>query len=150
MLTDDVVMFAVKTPETDHEVLEVLRKWSLYGDRAFASIERVHAMPKQGVSSTFKFGSSYGALKMALAACQIPFDNPSPQSWQNSLSCRSGGDKNVTKRKAQELFPFVPFKITHANADALLLAEYTRRMVRARGGVVSPGPRPVTGKTGDF
>jgi hypothetical protein len=37
----------------------------------------------------------------------------------------SKGDKNVTKRKAQELFPSL--KITHATADALLIAEYLRR-----------------------
>jgi hypothetical protein len=35
------------------------------------------------------------------------------------------GDKNVSKRKAQELFP--QLKITHATADALLLAEFGRR-----------------------
>jgi len=32
----------------------------------------------------------------------------------------------VSKRKAQELFPAI--KITHAIADALLIAEYGRRM----------------------
>jgi len=37
----------------------------------------------------------------------------------------TGGDKNVSKRRAQELFPEI--KITHAIADALLIAEYARR-----------------------
>jgi hypothetical protein len=36
------------------------------------------------------------------------------------------GDKNITKRKAQELFPEI--KITHAIADSLLIAEYGRRV----------------------
>jgi hypothetical protein len=36
------------------------------------------------------------------------------------------GDKNITKRKAQELFPEI--KITHAIADSLLIAEYGRRL----------------------
>jgi hypothetical protein len=35
------------------------------------------------------------------------------------------GDKNVSKRRAQELFP--QLKVTHATADALLIAEYGRR-----------------------
>jgi len=42
------------------------------------------------------------------------------------MGCMTKGDKNVSKRKAQELFPSM--KVTHASADALLIAEYGRRM----------------------
>jgi hypothetical protein len=37
----------------------------------------------------------------------------------------SAGNKNVTKTRAAQLFPGV--KMTHAIADALLIAEYGRR-----------------------
>jgi hypothetical protein len=37
------------------------------------------------------------------------------------MKCRTGGDKNISKARAQELFPRV--KVTHKNADALLLAK---------------------------
>jgi len=57
---------------------------------------------------------------------KVPFDTVTPQTWQKALRCLSRGDKNVTKSRAQGLFPNV-FKITHANADALLLAHYTRQ-----------------------
>jgi len=90
----------------------------------FAVIEKVNAMPKQGVSSTFKFGQSYGFLRGLLIAHRIPFEEVTPQKWQTALSCRSGGDKNVTKAKAQQLWP--SHKLTHATADAVLLAEYCR------------------------
>lgn len=93
--------------------------------KAFAYIERVHSMPKQGVASSFKFGQSYGFLRGLLIACGIPFEEVSPVKWQTAMGCRSGGDKNVTKARAQQLFPNV--KVTHANADALLIAEYCRR-----------------------
>ena len=92
---------------------------------AVAYIELVHAMPKQGVSSTFAFGVSFGGLRMALVAAGIPFEGVTPAKWQRALGCLSKGDKNVTKAKAQELFPSV--KVTHAIADALLIAEYCRR-----------------------
>lgn len=92
---------------------------------AIACIERVHSMPKQGVASSFKFGRSYGFLRGMLIAHGIRFEAVTPQTWQKALGCRSGGDKNVTKAKAQELFPQV--KMTHAIADALLLAEFCRR-----------------------
>jgi hypothetical protein len=83
-------------------------------------------MPGQGVSSSFKFGMSYGSLRMALIAHSIPFESVTPQAWQKSLHCLSGGDKNRTKARAQQLFPNQ--KVTHATADSLLIAEYIRRV----------------------
>lgn len=62
---------------------------------------------------------------MLLASQSVPFEEVTPAKWQGALGCRSKGDKNVTKRKAQELFPEV--KMTHAIADAYLLAEYCRQ-----------------------
>ena len=93
---------------------------------SFAMLERVSAMPKQGVSSTFKFGQSYGFVLGLLTAMGIPFERVTPGKWQGAMKCRSGGDKNVTKARAQELFP--KEKVIHKTADALLLAEYCRRV----------------------
>jgi hypothetical protein len=59
---------------------------------------------------------------MALTAAGIPFERVRPQAWQKTMGCMSKGDKNVTKSKAQELFPSM--KITHAIADSLLIAKY--------------------------
>lgn len=112
---------AWKIPETERDVWDLLNGLTV----DFAYIEAVHSMPKQGVSSTFRFGVNYGGLRMALIAAGIPFETTTPQKWQQALGCRSKGDKNVTKRRAQELFP--KSKVTHAIADALLLAEYGRR-----------------------
>lgn len=111
--------------------------WRLLGglsEPARAMLERVSSSPQMGVVSAFTFGAGYGRLRMALAAAGIPFDEVSPARWQAAMGCRSGGDKNVTKRRAQELFPAE--RVTHAVADALLLAEYCRRLhtgVLARG-----------------
>jgi hypothetical protein len=90
-----------------------------------AYIEQVSSSPQMGVVSSFSFGRGYGNLEMALTAAGIPFGRVRPQVWQKSLGCMTKGDKNVSKRKAQELFP--QLKITHATADALLLAEFGRR-----------------------
>lgn len=88
-------------------------------------LEAVNAMPKQGVTSTFKFGQNYGWWQGTLTALNIPFQRVYPLKWQTAMQCRSGGNKNITKQRAQELFPGI--KITHAVADALLIAEYGRR-----------------------
>lgn len=90
-----------------------------------ACLERVHSMPGQGVASSFKFGQGFGHLEMALTAARIPFTYVTPQKWQKELQCLTGGDKNVSKARAQQLFPHL--KITHALSDALLIAEYCRR-----------------------
>lgn len=87
-----------------------------------AYIEQVSSSPQMGVVSAFSFGRGYGNLEMALTAAAIPFERVRPQVWQEALGCMTKGDKNVSKRKAQELFP--DRKITHATADALLIAHY--------------------------
>lgn len=110
------------------DLLSELRRMRAQYSACHAILEEVHAMPKQGVSSTFKFGVSYGGLRMALAAAKIPFDYVTPAVWQAAMRCRTKGDKNVTRARAQELFP--QLKVTHAIADALLIAEYGRRLGR--------------------
>ena len=120
------VVCVVRLTETPTDVCNELRKLH-EGDELFAFMEQVNAMPKQGVSSTFKFGQSYGGLEWGLTALQIPFERHRPVAWQKAMQCLSKGDKNVTKRRAQELFPNE--KVIHATADALLIAEFCRREV---------------------
>lgn len=115
-----------RMPDTDTDILEILfwvdREMPLSARRAV--LEKVHATPQMGVTSAFSFGGSYRACRMALTAARIPFDEVSPMKWQRRLECLSGGDKNITKARAQQLFPNV--KVNHYIADALLLAEYCR------------------------
>ncbi len=125
VLEDDGRIDWMKCSETEHDIATYVKWWSVMDVKKFAVIEQVSAMPKQGVSSTFKFGQSYGFLRGLLVAHLIPFETVTPAKWQTFMRCRSGGDKNVTKAAAQRLFPDV--KVTHANADALLLTEYARR-----------------------
>lgn len=106
----------------------------------FAILEFVSSSPQQGVKSAFTFGQSYGAIEAILVCCGVPFDRVTPKKWQQAMGCLSRGDKNVTKRRAQELFPDI--KVTHDIADALLLAEYCRRIRTVQGEArsgLSPG-----------
>ena len=119
-ILDDTGMYAIKMPETEKDLFDYLKD-NAYD--SFCVIEQVHAMPGQGVTSMFNFGASYGGLRMALIGNNIPFETVTPQKWQKVLGCRTQGDKNVSKRKAQELYP--ELKITHALADAILIAHYT-------------------------
>ena len=96
-----------------------------------AYLESVHSMPRDGVRSAFSFGKSYGNLEAFLVAAEIPFERVTPSVWQKEFGLikRKGEThtekKNRHKALAQEMFPSV--KVTHAVADALLIAEYGRR-----------------------
>lgn len=140
---------AVKAPESERELFELLVPFGTTDGAeavcARAYLERVRASPQMGVVSAFTFGRGYGVLRMALVAARIPFDEVLPNTWQKALQCQSGGDKNVTKRRAQELFPTL--KVTHAVADALLLAEHGRRLDT---GVTTAGAKESRGVTSLF
>lgn len=111
-----------KMPETIKDVWDLISGLPIH----FAYIEKVNASPQMGVVSAFTFGRGYGFLLMGLHAAKIPFEEVRPYKWQKYMGCLSKGDKNITKDKAQQLFPMV--KVTHAIADALLIAEYGRRI----------------------
>ena len=125
-ITSDGKACVEKMPDTLQDLWELVVSISLeagtgkMGIRAY--LEAVSSSPQMGVVSSFSFGRGYGNLEMALTAAAIPFERVRPQVWQKALGCMTKGDKNVSKRKAQELFP--DRKITHATADALLIAHY--------------------------
>lgn len=133
------IVLVAPMPETDADILQTLRLMlASVSDREpvpFAVVEQVSASPQMGVVSAFKFGGSARAVRMALTALRIPYDRVLPTKWQTLMGCRTGGGalgtrsatdaKNITKRRAQELWP--GSRITHAVADAMLLAEYCRR-----------------------
>jgi len=122
-----IVRVFVFKGQNDAAVAEVLEDmaWEIN----LCVLEQLHAFPKRGSIGNFKLGRHYGMLRAFLTAYGIPFKEATPQKWQRALGCLTGGNKNVTKKKAQELFPDV--KVTHAIADALLLAEYARRIHNA-------------------
>jgi crossover junction endodeoxyribonuclease RuvC len=110
-----------KMPETLQDLWELLR--DIQGEGGCkAYLEAVHSSPQMGVKSSFTFGNGFGHLEMALTAAGIPFERVRPQKWQQVMGCLTKGDKNVSKRRAQELFPSM--KVTHSTADALLIAAY--------------------------
>ena len=55
-------------------------------------IEDVHAMPKQGVSSSFKFGTSFGIVQGLAAAHMLPTRFVSPHHWKAGLRLPKGKD----------------------------------------------------------
>ena len=105
---------------------------SSVGHDCCAVVERVTAMPKQGVTSMFNFGVNFGFIQGLLTAYGIPFELVSPAKWKREFGVTS--DKNTSIAVAQRLFPGVSLLRTErckkpddGIAEALLMAEYARR-----------------------
>ena len=126
-----------KMPATERDLWELIESLT-NGHCSFAYIEWIHpAIQKIGKSPMSKLYGNYKALRMALTAADIPLEAVQPVKWQPAMGISKRGKtetqtkwKNRLKARAQELFP--PSrgikKITLAVADALLIAEYGRRL----------------------
>ena len=99
-----------------------------------ATVEKVHAMPGQGVTSMFSFGRSLGLIEGVLAALRIPRTYAAPRTWQAVMlkGKPTGKDhKGSAALAAVELWPelskTMKVKANWGIADAALIAEYGRR-----------------------
>lgn len=92
---------------------------------SLAALEDVHAMPKQGVSSTFKFGTNFGIWRGILAAYAIPFLLVKPRIWQKGIIRKADG-KQASLAAARRMFPKAELHLKkhHNRADALLIAHW--------------------------
>lgn len=92
-----------------------------------AYIEKVHSMPKQGVSSTFTFGHSAGVVEGIIQGMNIPYTMITPQSWKKTNNL-VGTDKDAARSRAIQLYPGLKSLDKkgegQAVADALLIARH--------------------------
>lgn len=133
VLSDGRDAMAFKMPETQRDLWLALCELEDGGD-IVVFVEKVGPTPKMGSSAAFKFGGSFHSITMAVIASGLRMELVTPQKWQRAhgliVSGRGLGQddtskKNRNKERAQQLFPHLT--ITHALADALLIAEYGRR-----------------------
>ena len=94
-------------------------------------IEKVHAMPKQGVTSMFSFGKGYGIWLGLIAGLWIRVNEVAPQTWKKFWLKDMPKDKGSAILRVQQLFPDVNLmptersrKPSDALADAILIAMY--------------------------
>jgi crossover junction endodeoxyribonuclease RuvC len=71
--------------------------------RDVAVIVRVAAMARQGVSSTFKFGTAYGILQGVVAALEIPVHFVAPSRRKKYLGL--GAEKEKSRARPLQLWP---------------------------------------------
>jgi crossover junction endodeoxyribonuclease RuvC len=90
-------------------------------------MERVGAMPGQGVSSTFKFGRAFGTAIGVVGALKLPLIFVAPTKWKGHF--RLSADKEQSRALALRLFPAISEqferKKDHNRAEAALIARYS-------------------------
>ena len=103
---------------------------------SFAVLEQVNAMPGQGVTSSFNFGSTYGALLQALASAGIPVRTVVPQVWKRKFNLLGSGGvpqpKDASRAEASRRLPqyasLWQLAKHDGRAEAALLALYGQEM----------------------
>ena len=120
-------------PWNDTFFVTEMQALSRTGNGIVAAVEKVGAMPHQGVSSMFSFGQSYGFIQGVLTALGIPYQLVPPRKWKAEFGLLNTS-KEDSVRVAKRLFPGVNLlpsercrKDSDGMSDSLLMAEYARR-----------------------
>lgn len=129
--TEENISFTV--PYGDKELIDLCRDVSYDGIKdVVCCLEKVSAMPGQGVVSMFSFGQSVGYIKGVLESFRIPYQEITPKRWKGEFGLNS--EKAASAEVCRKLFPDVNLLATpnckkphDGMAEALLMAEYARR-----------------------
>lgn len=129
-LSDNGKIYMDSKPFDEEILIDICKELS--GEKVKCCLEKVNAMPGQGVTSMFNFGQNFGFIQGVLKSFGIPFQLVPPQKWKKEFSVNS--NKNTSIECAKRLFPNISLKRTErckkdddGIAESMLMAEYARR-----------------------
>lgn len=99
-------------------------------------LEKVHAMPGQGVTSMFNFGMGYGALVALSVISNARLVLVTPQMWKKHVLAGTNKDKDAAIQFCNHTYPqvnLIPPRCRKAHdgmADAVCLAHYGANYVK--------------------
>lgn len=99
-------------------------------------VERVGAMPGQGVSSMFRFGRAVGVIDGVIGAYNIPIQYVTPSVWKRHFGLSA--EKEASRQLAIQTWPDIAhlafrLKSDHGKAEAALIALWGYRAAVAAG-----------------
>lgn len=122
-------MPVIKTAQGNKEVNSAaIHAWLSCFPIDHAYLEKVHAMPGQGVVSMFTFGRAVGMIEGVLQSLGLGYDLVTPREWKAHFSLLSQ-DKDASRQKAKQMFdhPDLAKKAKgQAIADAAFIGLYGR------------------------
>jgi crossover junction endodeoxyribonuclease RuvC len=95
-------------------------------------LEDVNAGAVKSVMSAFAFGRGYGRVEATIECLDRPYAYVSSPTWTKALGITRGAGKDEHIAVAARLFPNYRDALTDGMADALLIAEYGRRLHTGR------------------
>ena len=108
-----------------NEISKIIEVYS--NDNIKVVVEKVSAMPGQGVTSMFNFGQSFGVIKGICAAMQLPIFFVTPAKWKKYFDLINT-QKDASRTKAIEIFPKISSILSKKKdsnkADAILIASF--------------------------
>lgn len=103
-----------------------LNTLSLYSSKTIVFLERVSAMPRQGVTSMFSMGHTFGGIKALVAALGFELRLVTPQTWKKHF--KLSRDKEESRALAIQLYPSLADQLKRKKdsdrAEALLIMRY--------------------------
>lgn len=115
---------SVKSEVDPAGLVTLLRRLAPADERTVVVLERVNAMPGQGVASTFSLGDSFGCARAAVAACRLELVYVTPAQWKRAYGLSS--DKEAARALAVRTWPEAPLNLKKYadRAEALLMARW--------------------------
>ena len=109
---------------TLHGYREQIIEWNQEYEIQGAGLEKVNAMPGQGVTSMFSFGQRYGELIGLAVALQLPITLVTPKEWQSLLKIKTT-DKLTKPQRKKEI----------AKAVSLIFPQAYSLITGSKGGI---------------
>ena len=109
------------------QVTNIIRERLYNNKEVIVVVEKVNAMPGQGVTSMFNFGQSFGVIKGICSALSMPIYFVRPAQWKKHFNLIKT-NKDASRTKVIEIYPEISSKISRKKdsnkADAILIARY--------------------------
>ena len=117
-------------------IAEWIKTQRVNWDDVLACVEKVSAMPGQGVKSMFTFGYGVGVIHGTLSTMGIPYVLVTPQAWKKDILAGTLKDKNAAVEYCTRMYPYVSLiqprckKANDGIAEAICIAVYASHIYR--------------------
>ncbi len=127
LLADLPIISDHKLKWIDGGALQSMLLDAIAGRPCRAVIERVSAMPRQGVASSFSFGVGFGSILGVLQTLHLPIEFVTPAVWKRAIGVTS--DKKSSLNAARLRFPAADLRLAkhEGRAESLLIATWAQR-----------------------
>lgn len=126
---------AIKMPLQGSDIdCRAIRDFLIATSPKFVVIEKVSAMPGQGVKSMFTFGQSYGTVIGIVDAMEIPYQLVTPQAWKKGVLSGTKKDKDAAIEFTRRRYPDIQLipprcrKPHDGIADATCMAHHAKNL----------------------